>query len=101
MRLERVHPAALAVPSVALINPTGLQESAVFVVGDDNRARFRKVKVGAIAEGMTGVLDGLKEGDRVVTVGQMDLRDGDQVRIGDEFDDLRRKAASPRSDGAR
>jgi membrane fusion protein, multidrug efflux system len=103
VRLERVHPASLAVPSVALINPTGLQESAVFVVDGDLRARFRKIKVGAIAEGMTGVLDGLEAGDRVVTVGQMDLRDGDQVRIGDEFDDLKKKkAASPRpSDGAR
>jgi RND family efflux transporter MFP subunit len=101
VRLEQVHPAALAVPSVALVNPTGLQESAVFVVGDDLRARFRKVKVGAIAEGMTGIVDGLAEGDRVVTVGQMDLREGDQVRIGDEFEDLKKKAASPRPDGAR
>jgi RND family efflux transporter MFP subunit len=102
VRLERLHAPSLAVPSVALINPTGLSESAVFVVDGDLRARFRKVKVGAIAEGMTGILDGIKEGDRVVTVGQMDLRDGDQVRIGDEFDDLKKKAASPRpSDGAR
>jgi RND family efflux transporter MFP subunit len=102
VRLERLHAPSLAVPSVALINPTGLSESAVFVVDGDLRARFRKIKVGAIAEGMTGVVDGIKEGDRVVTVGQMDLRDGDQVRIGDEFDDLKRKAASPRpSDGAR
>ena len=62
----------------------GVRDSAVFVVGDDSRARMRKVRVGAVGEGMTQILDGLAAGDRVVVVGQYHLKDGDLVRIGDK-----------------
>jgi len=83
----------LAVPSIALINPTGLRESTVFVVENSTVARLRKVQVGVIAEGMTQIVDGLAPGELVVTVGQVYLRDSDQVRIGDEFEDLKSKFA--------
>lgn len=85
VRLKRTH-YGLAVPSIALINPTGVQDSSVFIVADGNRAHLRKVKIGIAAEGMTQVLDGLVVGERVVVVGQLYLRHEDQVRIGDEFD---------------
>jgi RND family efflux transporter MFP subunit len=78
----------LAVPSVTLINPTGVRESSVFVLENGTIARLRKVKMGVVAEGMTQILDGLTEGEQVIVVGQYSLRDGDSVRIGDEFQDL-------------
>jgi RND family efflux transporter MFP subunit len=85
VRLKRTHH-VLAVPSIALINPTGVQDSSVFIVADGNRAQLRKVKIGIAAEGMTQVLDGLVSGEQVVVVGQLYLRHEDHVRIGDEFD---------------
>ncbi len=92
VRLKRQYQ-GLAVPSIALINPTGLRESTVFVVENGTVARLRKVQVGVMAEGMTQIVDGLAPGELVVTVGQVYLRDADQVRIGDEFEDLKSKFA--------
>jgi RND family efflux transporter MFP subunit len=78
-RLERSH-SGLAVPSVAIINPVGNQ-ATVFIVDGDNRARIRQVRPGLMADGMTEILDGLREGDKVVTVGQLELHDGDHVVV--------------------
>jgi membrane fusion protein, multidrug efflux system len=82
----------LAVPSIALISPTGVQDSSLFTVEHGSLASLRKVKIGLVAEGMTQVLDGLTAGDQVVVVGQLYLRDGDHVRIGDEFEELKSKS---------
>jgi RND family efflux transporter MFP subunit len=95
MRLKREHE-TLAVPSVSLINPTGVQESSVFVLESGSTAKLRKVKVGVVAEGMTEILQGLKEGEQVVVVGQLALRDGDQVMIGDEFKELKPQVVQKR-----
>jgi len=78
-RLERSH-SALAVPSVAIINPVG-DQATVFIVDRDSRARIREVRPGLMADGMTEILDGLQEGDKVVTVGQLELHDGDHVAV--------------------
>lgn len=83
----------LAVPSVALIRPVGVQESTVFVVGNDTTARLRRVKTGVVAGGMTEVLKGLEGGEQVVTVGQINLRDGLHVRIDDQFKENKPKVA--------
>jgi multidrug efflux pump subunit AcrA (membrane-fusion protein) len=92
VRIKRQYQ-GLAVPSISLINPTGLRESTVFVVENGTVARLRKVRVGVIAEGMTQIVDGLAPGESVVTVGHVYLRDADQVRIGDEFEDLKSQFA--------
>jgi cobalt-zinc-cadmium efflux system membrane fusion protein len=89
---------ALAVPSVALINPTGIQESTVFVLENGSTARLRRVKVGVVAEGMTEIRSGLTAGEQVVVVGQVALRDGDRVFIGDEFQELKDQVARRRQD---
>ncbi|MGH8068960.1 MAG: efflux RND transporter periplasmic adaptor subunit [Candidatus Entotheonellia bacterium] len=94
-RIKKAHH-TLAVPSVCLINPTGLQESTAFVLENGSTARLRKVKIGVIAEGMTEILHGLREGEQVVVVGQLALRDGDEVVIGDEFKDLKPQVAEKR-----
>lgn len=82
---------ALAVPSVSIMNPTGVMESSLFIIEEGSIARLKKIKIGVVAEGMTEVLDGLAEGDNVVAVGQFNLRDGDHVRIGDEFNEIKSK----------
>ena len=77
-RIRRRAEGSLAVPSIALINPTGDQAS-VFVVDGDGQAHLRKVRSGIVANAMTEILDGLKEGEQIVTVGQLNLRDNDKV----------------------
>jgi membrane fusion protein, multidrug efflux system len=68
----------LAVPSTAVINPVG-DKATLFVVEKDGRAHARVVRRGLMADGMIEILDGLQEGEDVVTVGQLDLRDNDRV----------------------
>jgi len=77
-RIRRRAEGSLAVPSIALINPTGDQAS-VFVVDGDGQAHLRRVRSGIVANAMTEILDGLKEGEEVITVGQLNLRDNDKV----------------------
>jgi membrane fusion protein, multidrug efflux system len=67
-----------AVPSVAIVNPSGDQAS-VFVVDSYGRATLRKVALGIVANAMTQVTSGLNDGEKVVTVGQLYLKDNDKV----------------------
>jgi len=55
-RLERAH-SALAVPSVAIMNPVG-DKATLFVVDGENRARIREIRPGLMADGMTEILEG-------------------------------------------
>jgi RND family efflux transporter MFP subunit len=73
------------VPSVAIVNPSGDQAS-VYVVDRSGHAIPRKVTLGIVANAMTEVRSGVSEGEKVVTVGQLYLKDNDKVR------------ATPRSD---
>jgi membrane fusion protein (multidrug efflux system) len=75
-RLQNEH-MGLAVPSTAVIDPVG-DRATVFVVSD-NRAHIRNVRRGLMAEGMTELLDGVQEGEQVVTVGMQELHDNDRV----------------------
>lgn len=68
----------LLVPASALAssgaNPT------LFVV-EEGQARRRTVRVGLTSEGMVQVLEGVEEGEEVVTQGVARLREGSAVRI--------------------
>jgi len=77
-RIRRTAKDILAVPSVAIMNPSGEQNS-VFVVDGTNHANLRKVRPGIVVDAMTEINDGLKEGEKVVTVGQFYLKDHDTV----------------------
>lgn len=78
-RLENKH-MGLAVPSTAVIDPVG-DRATVFVVDGDNHAHARPIRRGLMADGMTEILDGLQEGEHVVTVGMQELRDKDRVLV--------------------
>ncbi|KYO68048.1 efflux RND transporter periplasmic adaptor subunit [Thermovenabulum gondwanense] len=56
------------------------QDKAVFVVSD-NTAYLRKVKVGDTLSGYVQLLEGVKEGEKVVVEGQDYLEDKDKVEI--------------------
>jgi membrane fusion protein (multidrug efflux system) len=78
-RIRRSANNVLAVPSIAIMNPSG-EQASVFVVDDSNHAKLRKIRPGIVVDAMTEVRDGLKEGEKVVTVGQLYLNDNDKVR---------------------
>jgi RND family efflux transporter MFP subunit len=77
--IQRTAKDVTAVPSVAIMNPSGDQAS-VFVVDRSGRATPRKVSLGIVVNAMTEVTSGLNEGEKVVTVGQLYLKENDKVQ---------------------
>ena len=78
-RIRRSAKDVLAVPSIAITNPSG-EQASVFVVDNTNHAHMIKIRPGIVVDAMTEVRDGLKEGEKVVTVGQLYLNNNDKVR---------------------
>ncbi|MEO8440588.1 MAG: efflux RND transporter periplasmic adaptor subunit [Spartobacteria bacterium] len=76
----RLQKTALAVPTVAVVNPFG-EHASVFVINDDSRAILTPVRVGLEANGMMEIVSGLKEGTRVATAGTVDLKNNDRVSV--------------------
>jgi multidrug efflux pump subunit AcrA (membrane-fusion protein) len=69
------------VPRSAVINTYG--SWIVFVVDENNIARRREVTLGIDNEDSLEITGGISLGERVVSVGQNFLSDGDPVRIVD------------------
>lgn len=70
----------IVIPTVAIINPTG-NSPAVFIVDEKEVVSYRTIRTGLTYRGETIVLEGLKEGDRIVTVGQLNLEEGTQIKV--------------------
>ena len=68
----------LTIPSVAVMSPVRDRPN-VFVVDNDSRVHLREVRIGMVAQGMTEILEGIREGEIVVTVGQLHLKENDVV----------------------
>lgn len=60
---------------------TNLKDNGVFVVGEDNVARWKPLELGEIVGGQVEILGGVSKGERIVTVGMRSLSDGDKVII--------------------
>ena len=69
----------VTVPDNAVMR--GQNELFVFAIGDDDTADKRVVKVGPITDGIAVILEGLKDGDRVVTAGQSRVQSGTRVEV--------------------
>ena len=69
---------ALQLPRSAILDADGTQ--SVFVVAGD-RAEQRSIRTGLSNGGWIEVLEGLKGGEQIVTVGQAGLKSGTQVKI--------------------
>jgi multidrug efflux pump subunit AcrA (membrane-fusion protein) len=76
----RIEKTALAVPTVAVINPFG-ENASVFAIDSNGRAVLTPVRVGLEAGGMMEIVSGLKEGSLVATAGTVDLVNNDRVRV--------------------
>ena len=77
-RIRRTAKDVLVVPSIAIMNPSG-EQASVFVVDRTSHANLRKVHPGIVVDAMMEITNGLKEGEKVVTVGQMYLKENDKV----------------------
>ncbi len=77
-RIRRTAKDVLAVPSIAIMSPSG-EQAAAFVVDDSSKAHLRNIRTGVVVEAMTEVTSGLNEGEKVVTVGQLYLKENDKV----------------------
>lgn len=73
---------SIVLPESVLV-PQATGEKAVFIVTDDpDKGKVAELKIIEIGERMAGeveVLSGIKEGDTVVTAGQLKIRSGDLV----------------------
>lgn len=73
-------PDAIAVPESALLKGDD-GKTQVMVVGSDNRAHQTDVKVGVVDNGQVQIAEGLKPGDKVISVGAFGLADKTQVQV--------------------
>ena len=70
------HPNALVVPTNAVVDVNGTRGVYLAV---NNVANFHPVKVGIEGNDRTEILDGIADGDRIVTTGAAALRNGDPI----------------------
>jgi len=77
----RIEPDALVVPSEAV--QIGQQGFYVYVVKPDMTAELRTVTVDHVADNQTVIAKGVAKGEKVVTVGQLRLKNGVKVQIND------------------
>jgi multidrug efflux system membrane fusion protein len=73
----------------------GTQGTFVYVVQGDSTVRVRNVTVGVTLPDAVSIDSGLKAGERVVTDGLDDLRDGSQVQVTASATESTSSAASP------
>ena len=71
--------ATLHIPREALVG--SIRDARVYVVGSNNVASLKDITIGADNGAYLEVLEGLKEGDQVVTTGQINLTDSTQVTV--------------------
>lgn len=78
MQLQML-PETVLIPETAVIQ--GPQGPSVFVIDDNDQAQMRPVSLGPVVQGQRAILEGIKEGDRVVINGQVSLHPGMSVTV--------------------
>lgn len=71
--IEKI-PGALLVPERALVELQGSYQ--IGVIGEDNKAEIRPIKIGPRYKGQAVVTEGLKEGEKVIVEGVQKVRPG-------------------------
>jgi RND family efflux transporter MFP subunit len=78
-RIQTAQSPALAVPTSAVVQRDGFP--VVFTLDAQNKVKKIRVKTGSTSKGWIEVIEGVREGDRVVQEGAGFLGDGDTVRV--------------------
>ena len=71
----------VVIPDVAVVKQQGSGERFVYVLNEDNTVTYQKVVLGTRMGTEYEVLEGLSDGDMVVTGGQIRLKDGIKVTV--------------------
>ena len=72
---------SIIIPDTAVIKQTGSGERFVYILNPDNTVTYKKVELGLRLDNEYEILSGVAEGDKVVTGGQIRLKDGIKVTI--------------------
>jgi multidrug efflux pump subunit AcrA (membrane-fusion protein) len=76
--IDYSNPKAFVVP-VNMIQKT--EEGDFVFIAQNNKAKKARVKTGRIYNGSAEVLDGLKDGDKLITKGFQELNEGEEIKF--------------------
>ena len=68
-------------PDVAVVKQQGSGEHFIYVLNADNTVKYTKVELGKRMGNRYEIVSGLNEGDKIVTEGQIRLKDGVSVTV--------------------
>ena len=71
----------VVVPDVAVVKQQGSGEHFIYVLNADNTVTYTKVELGRRLGSRYEIVSGIKEGDKVVTEGQVRLKNGVNVTV--------------------
>ena len=71
----------IVVPDVAVVKQQGSGEHFIYVLNADNTVTYTKVELGRRLGSRYEILSGINEGDRIVTEGQVRLKNGVSVTV--------------------
>jgi RND family efflux transporter MFP subunit len=71
----------VVVPDVAVVKQQGSGEHFIYVLNADNTVTYTKVELGRRMGNRYEILSGLNEGDKIVTEGQVRLKNGVAVQV--------------------
>lgn len=72
---------SVIIPDKAVVRQQGAGDKFVYILNEDNTVTFKKISLGVRLGNEYEVLSGVQEGDRVVTDGQLRIRDGVEVEV--------------------
>lgn len=72
---------SVVVPDVAVVKQTGSGERFVYVLNDDGTVTYKKVTLGRRMGSEYEIIEGLNDGEKIVTGGQIRLKDGIKVIV--------------------
>lgn len=72
---------SVVIPDVAVVKQQGSGERFVYVLNDDDTVTYRKVVLGRRMGAEYEVLDGIEDGAKVITGGQIRLKNGIKVTV--------------------
>ena len=71
----------IVIPDVAVVKQQGSGEHFVYVLQPDNTVKYTLVELGVRMGNRYEIISGINEGDRIVTEGQVRLKDGVSVTV--------------------
>ncbi|MCQ2136294.1 MAG: efflux RND transporter periplasmic adaptor subunit [Bacteroidales bacterium] len=72
---------SVIIPDKAVVRQQGAGDKFVYILNEDNTVTFKKISLGVRLGNEYEVLSGVQEGERVVTDGQLRIRDGVEVEV--------------------